>query len=238
MLRTPTGSPLKPKIIIKESVLTTAAMEQDQVTLSSDDEQAVAKIDKLSNDIDMNKSCGDNDNDVLAIVKQIRASQCTKDDLVAVNKTFNEKFGNVKKELNAHKSRINTMEERFFSVESKLDALDLTMSSQNNFNPKITSQSMAFLDCHEENENFSKLAILAFKAFGCKFTSSNFKAIYRSKARSAKLSSIIVHEFDNKLKVLNAKLSEPVSVGEGCATEARSSEKNNLCKQPCHSIFR
>lgn len=203
-------------------------MEQDQVTLSSDDEQAVAKIDKLSNDIDMNKSWGDNDNDVLAIVKQIRASQCTKDDLVAVNKTFNEKFGNVKKELNAHKSKINTMEERLLSVESQLaaSAFDKELSKQHQLKNNITIYGIPY----EENENVSKLAISAFKAFGCQFTSSNFKEAYRSKARSTKMSAVIVKSF--KCQSLKA------SVSEGCFTEARSSEKHNLCEQPCHSIFR
>lgn len=214
MQRTPPPAAIStPKIIIKESVLNKNNMteETENMTLSSDDDTAVEKIDNLSNALDFEKK-SDKDNDVLSIVKQIRATQCTKDDLVEVHKTINEKFGSVKKELNVHKSRINTVEERLLAVETELSnsVFNNELSKQQQLKDNLTIFGIPM----EKSENVFKLAISVFKAIGCDFTSTDFKSVHRTKARSEKMSSIIVKfcDFDNKLKVLNAKNSKTVTL--------------------------
>lgn len=209
MQRSPPPIALKSqKVTLKNSTLNSKTVHDEDELLCSDDEKTMEFIEAKSNQLEKPKFT--QNDDVLSIVKQIHANQCTKDDLAAVKKSINDKFGGVTTELGSQKVRIDSMEERLLSVERQLatSAYENQLTKQHQIKNNINIYGIPKL----ENEDVYKMAIEVFKALGCVFSSSDFNAVYRLKPKVGKMSSIIVkfNDFDKKLSVLNTKVKKPV----------------------------
>lgn len=160
------------------------------------------------NKTNVNKSVAvptDSSGDVLSILLDMKKTQFTKKEGVALGKSLDVKFVAINTELKAHSGRFVEIEDRMANFETKLEnaTYERELTKQQSL-----KQNISIFGCpKKENEVIIEVALRIFKAFGKDFEQSDFEAVYRTAGKRPNFSTIIVKfvNFEKKLAALNNK---------------------------------
>lgn len=211
--------------IEKKMSNTKSESDTERDLLASDDETKT-KIDKLSdqletsceliNDSDdkmdvaeaqpsLSSDVAQNQNQIMALLMEIKTEQFTKSEFSKFDKKLDSKFKVVNKELAAHSSQFIEMDSRVAVVEQAM--ADTAYEKEQIKQMALKNNISIFGVPVKTGEVVSSIAMEVLKAFGCKLDANSISSAYRTVGRANKVSSIIIkfNNFENKLKALNAK---------------------------------
>lgn len=153
-------------------------------------------------------------------------------ELVTILQQIQKQGDDTKTELKAVTGKISKIDGKVGENSGKIAAVEKSLAKMKKeldstrFNHEITKQSalrenvVIFGVPNTQGEDVNKTAILVFKAFGCSFDVSSFRAVYRTRAAN----TIIVKfaDFQLKLKALEAKKRVALGDVANCAEELRN----------------
>lgn len=211
-----------PKIDLTSAKIEMRASRQRGRKGKSTNLLSTAKNDQQSNSKQM-KPADTKHSEVVSLLKVIK-SQCdsTKNELSSVKNSIAGKFKEVDCQLESHSVKIKSIEKKISSIQTNLDVdkYDRELDKQQ----KLKNNVVIFGVPKAEGENVNGTALIVFKAFECKFTSTDLAMVYRSGSNS---STIIVKfaDFKNKLLALEAKTKKPITLNDVAKCDGQQGDR-------------
>lgn len=145
--------------------------------------------------------------EMMLLLKEIRDSQCTKDDLLKYGLTIKKQFNEVDKRITSNATTINSMESRINSIESTLalNQHDTELTKQN-----VLSRNLSIMGVPAaENEDLTSIALKIFALVGCHLTNGSIFGCYRIKKGNSFTNIFIVkmNDLGVKHQILKSKVN-------------------------------
>lgn len=141
--------------------------------------------------------------EVMLLLKQIRDSQCTKNDLQEYSKSIAMKFEDMDKRVSVNSSAVRSVEVRLSLIEATL--------VKNNYEAELMKQSALSHNLSimgipaTAKENLSSIALKVFDKFGCNLSHTEVYGCYRIKNTNMFIAKF--NDFAIKQKILKAKVN-------------------------------
>lgn len=212
---------------------------EEQLLLSSDDE-AVAAIESLSNEIDeIEESNLDNameaesavaddnasNNDVFKLLNEIRKDQIRKSDLTDFKKEIKSAIGKVDTKLKSQDNRIDLIETKVSKFEGSLSSINYELENQKQLAIKNNISIVGIPKSAKEDPR--KTVLLVCQKLQLQISEEDIVAVYRTSNKASNFSSIIVkfEQFASKKSVLDAKSKKKLSLFDIIKGEAANKKK-------------
>ena len=144
---------------------------------------------------------------ILSVLMEMKSAMFTKQEGAVLKSSLDGKIATIKKDVKSNHEKIDVMENRMQSLETKLVTADYERELAKQ---QALKNNISIFGCPKLNdEDVQTIAINIFKAYGNDFSATDFSAVYRTAGRPNSTSIIVkFKEFDKKLMALNSKPSE------------------------------
>lgn len=163
--------------------------------------------------------------EMMSLLKEIRDSQCTKNDFHKYSQAIKNQFDDVDQKMSKNTAAIETMDSRISKIEKALkqNATDAELSKQNAISRNLSIMGVP----PTENEDLTSLALKIFSLVGCELRRSDVFGCYRIKKGTSLTNIFIVkiNDFAVKHNILKSKSSKEVKLMNIMKTNTENGNK-------------
>lgn len=164
--------------------------------------------------------------EMMVLLKEIRDSQCTRNDFQRYSQTIKKQFDDVHQEIETNTAAIGSMDSRIITIEKALERnkYEAELSKQN-----VISRNLSVMGVPPViNEDLISIALKLFSLVGCELKRTDIFGCYRIKKGKAFTNIFIVkiNDFTVKHNILKAKVTKEIKLKDVINANAESSNQS------------